>query len=84
MEGEQKQNANPETSVSFAPTAAFVRAFGAAEARAQQREFERPNWCRPTDHGTPKIDPNLVAAAVVGVCVGAAACYVVWRLCLST
>lgn len=36
----------PRTAVEHAPTAAFVREFGAAEAQAQAAKFTVPSWAQ--------------------------------------
>jgi len=48
---EQGSSYMPATSVSFSATPAFVRAFGADEAAAQQQNFEKPSW-----HKTAPVD----------------------------
>jgi hypothetical protein len=50
----------PSTSVSFSATPSFVKAFGPAEAAAQQQNFEKPSW-----HKTAPVDvppPNYQQA----------------------
>jgi hypothetical protein len=74
-------DAKPTTSVHFAPTPAFVRAFGASEARKQQQQFEKPSWAKGNPLLPEKIDNEdiqstlliggaiVVAVILVGVCI---------------
>jgi len=68
-----------QTSVCFAPTPPFVRAFGKKEAARQQQLFERPSWakgeCTPITHGETRND--LVFASVLGFVAGALCAYLV-------
>lgn len=72
---------NKKTSLAFAPTAPFVRAFGAREAEQQRIQFERPSWatpgCTAVVHG--ELDDRtwvaFAAGATLGVLVGALLTY---------
>jgi len=77
-------DAKPTTSVHFAPTPAFVRAFGASEARKQQQQFEKPSWAKGNPLLPEKVedytsDTLLIGGALVVAAILVAVCVYKWH-----
>jgi len=71
-----------KTSVSFAPTAAFERAFGEEEAQQQKRKFDEEVTANPLlKEDEVNRDAMVGIAFVAGVALGAGVVILAVKLC---